>query len=73
MDEEHYELLKNFFRRWSTLEITPESRMLLREDVMHVRVLLEVDEADTSMLEGVEKAQSRDFFAKKYQELTTRK
>ena len=73
MDEEHYELLKNFFRRWSTLEITPEARTLLREDAMHVRVLLEIDEADTSLLEGCEEASSREWFANKYQEITTNK
>jgi hypothetical protein len=67
--DEHIELLRFFFRKWSTIELTDDARMLLREDVMHIQVMLEIDDVDTSILQGAEDALDRHWFAKKYQKL----
>jgi len=55
-------LLENFFRRWSTMDVTSENRLLFEEHLMSVKVLL--DENDATILQNVSENTSREEFVK---------
>lgn len=63
------ELVRQFLRKWSTVELDETARQALREDSRQTRMLLEVLEADTQLLEEAEHAPDRAWFAKRFQEL----
>lgn len=62
------ELVRQFLRKWSTVELDETARRALKEDARQTRVLLEVLEADTRLLEEAEHAPDRAWFAKRFQE-----
>lgn len=62
------ELVRQFLRKWSTVELDEAARYALREDARQTRVLLEVLEANTELLEEAEFAPDRAWFAKRFQE-----
>lgn len=73
MSETH-ELLRAFFRKWSTTELTPTTRKILAEDLVQMRIMLEIyGDADSSVLEGCESARSREWFSTQYEELFIQK
>lgn len=67
MNTESHALLKNFFRRWSTIDITPENTMVFEEHVSSVRALL--SEKDAISLQHVHAKLSREEFAALYIQL----
>ena len=68
---ETQELLRAFFRKWSTTDLTPRTRRILKEDLTQMRIMLDIyGEEDSSILEGCESAPNREWFAKRYQEIT---
>lgn len=69
MQQEHKELLRFFFRKWSTIELSDEARIVLRSDVASLRALLEVDGVNVNILSGAEDAPDRNWFASKYHEV----
>ena len=69
MDDEARELLRAFFRKWSTHDLTEVSRPVMASDARVLRKLLEEYDEDTSLLEAAEQARDRQWFAAKYQRL----
>lgn len=66
---EAYEVLRAFFRKWSTTDLTPHTRRVLTEDVQQLRIILEVyGHEDPSALHGCLSAPSRTWFALQYEE-----
>lgn len=65
------ELVRQFLRKWSTVELDAAARRALKEDARQTKTLLEVLGADTELLEEAEHAPDRQWFAKQFQELCT--
>lgn len=70
MDEDARALIKQFLRKWSTIELTQDARFALKEDARRTMALLEVMDADTALLEEAQHAPDRHWFAKQFQEVS---
>lgn len=69
MNEEARELARQFFRKWSTHELTPGARKLLLEDVANMRILFAAYNEDPVIFDNAETAPNREWFAKKFTDL----
>ncbi len=67
---ESREILRAFFRKWSATDLTPRTRKILTEDLMHMRIMLEIYGEDTTVLDGCESAHSREWFGKRHHEVS---
>ncbi len=68
MNEEARALVKQFLRKWSTVELTQQARRVLKEDARQTKALLAVLDADKQLLEEAEHAPDRQWFAKRLRE-----
>jgi hypothetical protein len=57
-------VVKNFLRRWSTIEITSENALLFEEHLMGVRAI--ASEEELRLLDGLDRSSSREDFALRY-------
>ncbi len=63
MSDDAIATLRAFLRRWSTIDLTPASRVALYEDCYNVRALLEVEGASTDIIIKAMSARNRAWFA----------
>lgn len=66
---ESEQVVRQFLRKWSTIELEEDARRVLKEDARRLIAYLEVLEAETVLIEEAEHAPDREWFAAKYQEL----
>ena len=69
MSEEQQQLLKQFLRKWSTIELDETARRALKEDAKQLIALLEILEADTDLVEEAIHAPDRAWFATRFRKL----
>jgi hypothetical protein len=60
--------IENFFRRWSSVDITPDNAILFDEHLMGVQAL--ATKIDLRLLDGITRHTTRSEFARRYLQLT---
>lgn len=66
MRDDHRELVRFFLRKWSTIDLDEDAKALLKEDLLHVTTLLDLDGVRCELLNQAEHARSRQWFADAY-------
>lgn len=66
MDEEAKQLIRAFLRRWSTQELTEQTRTILNQDIVQVTAMLTALGVQSDLMQQAKKAPDRQWFAERF-------